>query len=115
MVVAWLSFSLILVVALLEEVAEATLQFCFGIVMLLLDRFVQGSDLLVFGVDSNGLLDVCVGFIPLFGLLVGDRSEPESLGCGLVESDDVRCLSDSRTPLLGLVRAEGHVLENRLS
>ena len=73
-----LSFSLIFVVALLEEFAKATLEFCFGIVVLLLDCFVQGSDFLVFGVNSNGLLDVRVSFIPLLGLLVGDRSEPES-------------------------------------
>jgi len=111
-VVAWFSFSLIFVVALFEEAAEARFEFRFGIIMLLLDRFVQGSDLLVFRVSSDGLFDVSVSFIPLLGLLVGDRPEPESLRCGLVESDDVRRLSDRGTPLLGLVCAERHVLEN---
>jgi len=78
-VVTWLSFSLVFVVSLLEEVAEATLDFGFGIVVLLLDRFIQVSDLLVFRVSSDGQLDVRVSFIPLLSLLVSDRPEPESL------------------------------------
>ena len=104
---------LIVVDTLAEESSEASLSFLGLIGFLLLDGLELGAEVSIRGCQLDSSFDVGHCFVEFVQLKVSNRAQVESLSGGRVDLVCLGAVENSGFKVMGVVRAHGHVLQNR--